>query len=350
MRLPRRVGFGVIGVGGIGKTHCRSIKEIENAELVAIADIDEPVVRGVGKECGCEVYTDYHQMLERDDLEIVEVCTPSGMHGEHSIDAMRAGKHVLSEKPLEITLSKIDAMIAAAEETGRSLSCIFQNRFGDAAQQIKRALEQGTFGRLIYGEASVKWHRTQQYYDAKGGWRGTWRWDGGGSLMNQSVHYIDLLQWFVGPVKRVWARTAVMSHEIETEDLGVATLEFENGALGAIIGTTCAYPGYSARVDVLGTNGSVIWDSGEIKAWNVVGEEEQKIPAPGPASLVGAAADPLALPAGGHTRQIYLFALAVVEGRQPDLLPQEARRAVEIIRAIYRSHETGQPVELPLRE
>jgi len=349
MRLPEKTGFGVIGVGGIGKAHCRGIKEIENAELVAIADIDEAVGKEVAAEFGCELYTDYTKMLERDDIRIVDVCTPSGMHGEHSITAMRAGKHVLCEKPLEIRLATIDQMIAVSKETGMTLSCIFQNRFSDAAQRIRRALDREAFGRLLYGEASVKWYRTQEYYDAKGGWRGTWRWDGGGSLMNQSVHYIDLLQWFLGPVKQVWGRTAILNHKIETEDLGLALLEFENGALGAIIGTTCAWPGYSARVDVYGTLGSAIWENGEITAWKVVGEGEEA-PEVAPAATLGAAADPMALPAGSHTRQIYLFALAVCEGRPPDILPEEARKAVEIIRAVYKSHQTGQPVTLPLKE
>jgi predicted dehydrogenase len=349
MALPRKIGLGVIGVGGIGKAHCRSIKQIENAELVAIADIDEPVAGVIGEEFGCEVYTDYHKMLQREDIEIINVATPSGMHGEHSIDAMRAGKHVLSEKPLEITLPKIDQMIAVSKETGMKLSSIFQNRLGDAAQQIHRAAQRNAFGRLIYGEASVKWHRTQEYYDKNGGWRGTWRWDGGGSLMNQSVHYIDLLQWFMGPVKSVRARTAVMNHKIETEDLGVATVEFANGALGAIVGTTSAYPGYSARVDVFGTQGTAIWENGEIKAWNIVGREDAKPPVAGSEAASGTAADPMALSVQGHARQIYLFALAVIEGREPEVTAQDARKAVEIILAIYRSSQTGEPVELPLK-
>ena len=350
MGLRRKVGFGVIGVGGIGKAHCRAIKDIENAELVAIADIDEPVARQRGEEFGCEVYSDYLKMLERDDIEIIEVCTPSGMHGEHAVTAMKAGKHVMSEKPLEITLKKIDEMIAVSESTGMTLSCIFQNRFSDSAQQIHRALQQQKFGAIIYGEASVKWHRSQQYYEANGGWRGTWQWDGGGSLMNQSVHYIDLLQWFAGAVKRVWARTAVMNHKIETEDLGIACLEFESGALGAIIGTTCAWPGYSARVDLLGSQGSVIWDSGEIKAWHVVGEEEAQLTQATEGTVKGAAADPMGLPPGSHARQIQLFAEAVLDGGEPEIPASEARKAVEIIRAVYKANETGGAVELPLKE
>jgi len=347
MALPREVGFGIIGVGGIGKTHAKSIAAIEGAKLVAVCDTVEERAQKIAEEYGAIPYTDYRKMVERDDLEIVNICTPSGMHGDMAIDCANAGKHVLCEKPIDIHLDKIDAMIETAERNRITLSCIFQNRFSDAARRIKQAIEAGRLGRLLYGDAAVKWYRTQEYYDA-GGWRGTWQWDGGGALMNQSVHYIDLLQWFMGPARRVWGRTGTMNHKIETEDLGVATLEFENGALGQIVGTTCAHPGLGTRIDVIGSQGTVVWEDGEIKRWELLEGEKEEI-ASDAATLGSGAADPWAISAGGHQRQIEYFAHCVIEGKPAEPTAREARKSVEIILSIYESSRRGEPVTLPLK-
>jgi len=276
---------------------------------------------------------------------------PSGLRTEWAEACAAAGKHILSEKPLEISTERIDRIVTAADKAGVLLGCIFQSRFADGPRLVYKALAEGRFGRLLLGDAYVKWYRTQEYYK-KGAWRGTRKFDGGGALMNQGIHQIDLLLSFMGPVKSVVAKTATAAHEgIEVEDLACAILSFENGAMGVIEGSTAIWPGHPARVEIHGMNGSVVIEEGEIRFWQFREEKDGDAAVQAnldkKSDLGSGAGDPLAsLRHEGHRRQIEDFARAILEGRPPAVYGREARRAVELIEAVYRSAESGMPAEL----
>ena len=237
-------GFGIIGCGIIAEFHTRAIREIEGARVVATFDVVPGRAAKIAKLAGegCRVYDDMDRMLADPRVDVICVCTPSGAHRDPSIAAANAGKHVVVEKPLEITLPRCDAIIGASDANGVRLCAIFPSRFSAANVALKQAIEAGRFGRLTLGDTYVKWWRTQEYYDSSG-WRGTWQLDGGGALMNQAIHNVDLIQWLMGDVKSIQAMTGRLAHErIEVEDTAVATLRFKNGALGVIEATTSAYP------------------------------------------------------------------------------------------------------------
>lgn len=340
------IGFGIIGCGNIGPIHARSIADVAAARLVAVADVNEAAAKALADEYGADTYTDYKAMIARDDIQAVCLCVPSGMRAEMAEVCAAAGKHILSEKPLEISTERIDRIINATENAGVTLGCIFQSRFGAGAQAVRKAIDAGRFGRLVLGDAYIKWYRSDEYYKS-GAWRGTRTLDGGGALMNQGVHQIDLLLWFMGPAKSVYAETALLGHEgLEVEDLACAVIEFESGAKGVIEGSTATWPGHPARNEIHGTKGGAVIEDGEIRFWQFQEEmpEDAAIQAAlnKESDLGSGAADPLAaLKHEGHRRQIEDFAQALLEGRKPMIDGSEGRRAVALIEAIYRSAQSG---------
>jgi len=345
------VGFAIIGCGNIGPVHAEAITHVRGAKLVAVSDISEATARRLADQYKVPMYTDYREMLKRPDVQAVCLCIPSGLRAEIAVACAAAGKHILSEKPLEVTTSRIDQIIRATEKAGVLLGCIFQSRFAEGPQLIRQALDQGRFGKLVLGDAYIKWYRSQQYYDS-GAWRGTWKLDGGGALMNQGIHMIDLLTWFMGPVKSVQAKTALVAHQgIEVEDLATAMLEFENGAMGVIEGSTAVWHGHPARVEVHGTQGTAVLEDGAIKTWEFAKAKpiDKKIKAQlqQESGLGSGAGDPLAsLKAEGHRRQIDDFARAIQKGSTPAIEGREGRNAVALIEAIYRAAKTGKTVKL----
>jgi predicted dehydrogenase len=269
------------------------------------------------------------------------------------VAAARAGKHVIVEKPLEITLKRCDTIIRACEKAGVTLSAIFPSRFHDSSQEIRRAIEAERFGRLTVGDSYVKWYRTQEYYDS-GAWRGTWELDGGGALMNQAIHSVDLLLWFMGPVAEISAHTATLAHErIAVEDTAVATLRFANGALGTIEATTSVYPGYLKRIEIHGCSGSAVMEEEDIKAWDFAKKDRRDAAIQRKMSQQksggGGASDPSAIGHHGHMLQFKDVLDAIGNGRRPAVDGAEGRRSVEVILAIYKAAETGRAVKLPLR-
>jgi len=345
-------GFGIIGCGMIADFHSTAIAELKNGKLVAVSSRNEANAKRVAERYNVERYADYNEMLKRDDLDIVCVCTPSGAHRDPAVAAAEAGKHVIVEKPLEITLERCDAIIQACDDADVRLCAIFNSRFSEGSQLVKRTIDSGRFGALTLGDAYIKWYRTQAYYDS-GGWRGTWALDGGGALMNQSIHAIDLLQYFMGPVKAVQAFTDTRAHErIEVEDVAVAVLRFENGALGVIEGTTAAYPGLLKKVEISGSKGTVILEDEDILKWEFDpalpedAEVRQKFATS--KSGGGGAADPRAISHVNHRRQMENLIHAIDTGTQQLVDGREGRKAVEIILAIYRSSHEGRVVHLPL--
>ncbi len=346
-------GFGIIGCGMISDFHAAAISELEHGQLVGVSSRNTDNAKRLTDKYNVEGYSDYNELLKRSDLDIVCICTPSGAHLEPAIATAEAGKHVVVEKPLEITLQRCDEIIQACDETGVQLCAIFNSRFTEGAELVKSTIESGRFGKLTLGDAYIKWFRSQEYYDS-GGWRGTWDLDGGGALMNQSIHAIDLLQYFMGPVKSVQAFTDTLAHErIEVEDVAVAALRFENGALGVIEGTTAAYPGMFKKTEICGTKGTAILEEEDIVKWEFDPElpEDSQIREKfaQQTDTGGGASDPRAINHANHRRQLENLinglendATILVDGR-------EGRKAVEIILAIYQSSREGRIVELPLQ-
>ncbi len=345
------VGFGIIGLGLIAEFHAKAIQAMSSARLVACLSRDRQKAERFAGVHRCRGYDSMSAFLQDPELEVVCVCTPSGAHLEAALPAIEAGRHVIVEKPLEITLERCDRMIEAAAKAGVQLAGIFPSRFHDLSRVAREAVDAGRFGRLTLGNAYVKWYRSQEYYDS-GGWKGTRQYDGGGALMNQSIHAIDLLQWLMGPVERVAAFTGTLAHDrIEVEDTAVAGVQFANGALGTIEGATSVYPGFYKRIELLGTAGSVVLDEENITTWTFAEEQpdDSRIREQFRRSTRtgGGASDPASIGFHGHQRQ-FEDLQRVLDGTsaQPLVNGEEARKAVAIILAIYESARTGRPVRV----
>ena len=344
--------FGIIGLGMIAHFHAKAIQAMRGARLVAVASRSEAKAKEFAAQYGIEGLGSYRALIERDDIDIVTICTPSGAHLEPTVLAAEHGKHILCEKPLEVTLPRLDRMIEVCRRRRVSLGGIFPSRTSEVYRRIKQAVEVGRLGRIVLGSAYVKWWRTQAYYDSAA-WRGTRKLDGGGCLMNQGIHTIDLLQWFMGPATEVHAFAARRAHtRIEVEDVAVAAIRFKNGALGVIEGATSAWPGHAKRIELCGDQGGVATREDDLATWTFAR------PAKGDAALLrrlgardtgkGGAADPKAISFVGHQRQFEDFVAALRAGRAPMVDGREGRKAVELILAIYRSANTRRSVRLPL--
>ncbi len=340
--------FALIGAGNIAKIYVQAFDAIPDAQVTVVCSRTQATGEALAATCGADWLPDYREAVARRDVDAVVVATPSGSHGEVAIAAAQAGKHILVEKPLEITLARTDAIIEAAQQAGVVLACVFPLRFAAGVGHAKAALDAGRLGRLTLADVYVKWYRPQSYYDRA--WRGTWESDGGGALMNQAIHNIDLVQWLAGPVAGVFGRTATLAHNMQTEDTASAVLTFENGALGVIQGATSAWPGDPARVELHGDQGTIVLEEGRITVWKLAdGTPEEEAAMLGLEQVSGSgAADPMAIGFEKHRRQIVDMIEAIRSGRAPAIEGAEARRAVEIVRAIYRSAKSGQPVKLPL--
>lgn len=348
LRVPldfmfRPMNFGIIGTGMIGRLHARAISAMEGGSLRSVFNHRGEKARAVGEEFGVPAFDDLQAFLADPGLDAVTVCTPSGAHYEPALAALLAGKHVLVEKPLEVTTARVDHLMSVARERGLVLASVLNRRFTPAMDAFRRAVGQGRFGSITSASCYVKWFRDQAYYDSAD-WRGTWALDGGGALMNQAIHAIDALLLLAGPVRAVQARTACLAHQgIEIEDIGAAVLEFENGALGVIEGSTCSWSstGHPVRIQVCGTDGSVFLADEAFECWDFRDErpEEDAIAA----ALTGADAgglganNPSAIGFLQHQRNFEEFAAAVRDGREPSTSARSARPAIALIEAIYRS-------------
>ncbi|MDT8903831.1 Gfo/Idh/MocA family protein [Anaeroselena agilis] len=338
-------GFGLIGCGRIAKNHLQAISSHKYARLAAVCDIDAGRLAEVKEQYGSTAYIDYREMIKDPKIEIVNICTPSGLHAKMAIEAMNAGKHVLVEKPMAMSLHEANAMIDAADQNGVKLGVVHQNRFNKAIVKVRQALEEGRFGKLTHGALTVRWHRDKNYYD-QAPWRGTWAQDGG-CLMNQSIHNIDLLQWMMGPVESVFAYTATNAREIEGEDAAVAVLRFKNGAFATIEASTTVYPrNLEETLHIFGTTGTAGVGGvavNKIEAWRFEGVDEAAV-------LTDQDKEPPNVYGFGHYDIIKDFIDAVDGGRQPAVPGAEGCKALEIILAIYHSVKYREEVKLPLTE
>lgn len=360
--------FAIVGCGVIHTAHVEAIRALgEEAELVAVCDEVGNRAQEIGEKLGVRSFNDLTAMLDWGQFEILNVCTPSGLHGSCGILGAKAGKHLVCEKPIDVTLEAADALIAACKENKVKLEVISQHRFSSGMQLLKGWLDEGKLGKLVYGESVTKWYRTQAYYDS-GGWRGTWELDGGGALMNQGVHYVDQLRWIMGPVKSVAATMGTLAHErIEVEDIVSATIEFQSGAVGTLLASTAMYPGYKQSLEIYGTQGTVLIDNSRVRhAQFGVGDEEQgmfSVKAPEPIVKDGiftatgekadvttsqGAADPRAISNSGHIAHLRDLLDAIETDRETFMNGEEARNALELIVGIYQSAKTGKRIEFPL--
>jgi predicted dehydrogenase len=346
------LGVAIVGCGMIARFHARALAEVPGARLVALVSRNPHNARAVADHAGvaCDTYTDLAPVLGRRDVDIVIVTTPSGAHLEPAVAAADAGKHVVVEKPLEITLERCDRIIEACDRNRVRLCTIFPSRFGDANRTLKAAVDAGRFGRLTLGETTCKWWRPQSYYD-EGGWKGTRALDGGGALMNQAIHNVDLLSWVMGPVTHIAGFTATLAHErIEVEDTAVACLRFADGALGVIQATTSVYPGLPKTVAIHGDRGTAVIEQDDVLRWEFNPETaEDRAVKERFAQKVGASggsSHPAAISHVGHARQLTDFVQAIESGRPPLVDGREGRKAVEIILGIYQAAATGQTVTL----
>ncbi|MCA1596166.1 MAG: Gfo/Idh/MocA family oxidoreductase [Chloroflexi bacterium] len=331
----RPVGFAVIGLG-MGRHHVRSIDRARGARLVGVCDIREDRRSAVAKAAGCKAWADMEAMLADPEVEVVNVCTPSGTHADVTRAAALAGKHVLCEKPLDIKVERIDSMVEVCREQGVRLGGIFQRRTEPLYQEIHRAVREDRLGKLALIDVSLRWYRAQSYYDADGGWRGTWALDGGGSLMNQGVHSVDILRWIGGPVRSVAAQSGVRGHSIETEDVTVAAIQFENGALGSITTTTCAYPGLYEDLNLHGSLGSIRVEDGKLKTWKF--RDGDQVDTAGEAAMMArygdqpagsGSADPMAVGLDGHEASSRTWRrLCAMAGSRSSAAPRAARRSI----------------------
>ena len=346
--MSKTYGVGVIGCGVISPVHFAAIERVPNVRLVATCDIIEERARSAAEQHGAEAwYTDLNDLLARADLDYVHVTTPSSHHHVASIAASQAGKHSFVTKPIDVTLENIDAMIDAAEDNDVVLAAVHQFRAYGSYRALRQAIVEGRLGEIYYGNAFVPWWREQSYYT--GHWQGTWQFDGGGALMNQSIHWVDLLLWMMGDVDNLAGYAATRAHDMETEDIGTVAIQFKSGAHGVLQGTTLTHKGMDTRLEVHGSRGNVVITADRITHWEVEGEPSL---AEAAVQAETSAADPragLGDAVGAHAVQIEAF-LAAIEGRGEPLVDGiEARRAVEFNLAVYESQRTGQKMLFPLR-
>ena len=335
----------LVGAGRIARNHFEAIAKVDGLELTAVADIDPERAREAGESQGVPWFRSYEEMLAQAPSDIVAVATPSGLHPRHGILAAHAGKHVVCEKPMAITLSAADELVQACDDAGVQLFVVKQNRLNATIQLVKRAIDKNRFGRIYMANCTVRWSRPQEYYDSAP-WRGTWEFDGG-AFMNQASHYVDLIQWLVGPVESVTAKTATLARRIETEDSGIAILKFRNGALGTIEVTMLTYPrNLEGSITILGEKGTVKVGGtavNKIEHWAFSEYDDDD-------KLVDlAASNPPNVYGYGH-EGYYRNVLRVLRGEaKADTDGRAGRKSLELILGIYESAKTGREIPLPLR-
>ena len=347
--MEKLVGYAVVGLG-VGKAHVRGAIAAQGCKLVALCDIRPEQLENARENIpgaqDAEAYTDFAEMLQNPEIDVVSICTPSGLHADMAVQALRAGKNVLVEKPMDITVDKILAIEKARQETGLKVGGIFQNRRNAIMEPFKAAVEAGRLGEIYAAFFRVNWHRNDDYFLQNGGWRGTWAMDGGGSLMNQGVHTVDLMQWLLGDVESIKSHMRIVNHKIETEDFTQSTVKFKRGTVATFVSTTSAYPGLGTELQLTGTNGSIHIDGDKVIAWRIKGdrmeEEEAEMKEKFGGKNASVSADPTVV--RGHSYQIQDMVDAVRFDRDPMVGPMEATKAVRIINAVYESARTGEEI------
>jgi len=329
------VHIGLIGGGNITETHAQAARAIPGAAIAAIYGTNEDKVARICREHGGKPYRDFEAFLSHRPMEMVVIGSPSGLHATQGIAAAKHGLHVLTEKPIDVSTQRAEALIEAAKQSRVKLGVIFQDRLKPQIRQLKQWIDAGVLGKPILVDARVKWYRPPEYYSGSK-WRGTLALDGGGALINQGVHTIDLLLWLLGDVIRVHARTATLRHSIEAEDTAVAKLEFASGALGVFHATTAAYPGYPRRIEITGTRGTVILEHDRIVATDLIAHD-LKYDVSSAADENRSASSAVVSDFRGHQAIFEDFINAVANNSAPICDGVEGRRSIALIEAIYRA-------------
>lgn len=326
------IRFGILGCGTIARFHADAIGSIEDAELVGCTSVVREEARRFSEQYHIRAYADYAEMLADPGIDAVCICTPSGFHADNAMQALRAKKHVVLEKPMAFTREQTREICAEADKSGCKLTVICQLRFAESVRRVKKLVEENAFGKLVFCDLYMKYWRSPEYYAASD-WRGTRKLDGGGALMNQGIHGVDMLLYLVGNARVVYAKTVTRHHDIEVEDAAVAALEFENGAAGVIEGSTCAWPGFERRLEINGTRGCAVLVEDEIEKLVIDGEnlvDGRK------AAVANTASDPAAFACDLHAAQLRNF-IDAIRGEGELLIPaDEGARAVALIEDIYR--------------
>ena len=342
--MEKKLRFGIVGCGTISAVHAAALQENARAELVSVFSRNQQKAKHLAREFNVKAFTGWNEFIEDDELDAVSICTPNGTHLDYGELAARAGKHVIVEKPIEVTIERGQTLIQVCRDSGVKLAVIFQNRFIPAIVQLKKRLDSGILGKIYQADAYVKWFRDQAYYDS-GKWRGTIKLDGGGVLINQAIHTIDLLQWLVGDVESVFGQTATIGHErLEGEDIAVATLRFRHGALGVIQGATVISPPQARRIEIHGRNGSAILDGDHVRYEGIAVEGSE---ATSDVPAASGAGSPLqGFTSKHHHCQFEAISDAIAYGADPPVSGPESMRSLKIILAIYESARRDGSVEL----
>lgn len=329
------IRFGILGCGMIANIHSMAINKIEDAVLAGVTDVYLESAKAFGEKYAVSVYESYNAMLEDADIDAVCICTPSGFHADAAIKALQAGKHVVLEKPMALTVKDADTVNEAVQESGCLLTVISQLRFSKDVQKVKRLVEAGAFGKLVFCDLYMKYWRDPAYYSSSS-WKGTFKFDGGGALMNQGIHGVDLLLYIAGNATVVKGKVKTISHNIEVEDAATAVLEFENGALGVIEASTCAHQGFDRKIEIIGDRGYVILRENTIEELVIDGKDLTEGTGDGVGSA-GTARDAAAVKSDMHELQIRNL-IRAIQGKEPLLIDaKEGRKAVKLIRDIYES-------------
>lgn len=340
--------FAIIGAGMIGELHAKVISEMENAKLVAVCSRDLDRAKRLIDQYGGEPTTDFDALIKRNDIDAISICTASGEHALYGIPAAQAGKHIMVEKPIDISLAKADALIQTCDANQVKLGVIFQLRFLDISQEVKQALTNNVLGKLVMADCYMKFYRPQDYYD-NSRWKGTIALDGGGALINQGVHGLDLLLYLAGDIASVKAYTGMLAHQnIEVEDTCVAAVKYTHGALGVIQATTSVHPDFQQRIELHGTEGTIIIEGTEdlwIEHWETFKDgkrktEKKTIEVSGAHAVLEEGGE-------GHQRQFEDFIQAIYNNQEPLVNGPEGRRSLSVVRAIYESAQNDREVQIP---
>ncbi|RAO99262.1 hypothetical protein PW5551_04830 [Petrotoga sp. 9PW.55.5.1] len=337
-----KVRFGLIGAGNVGKVHAKALESIKEAELVTIYSRNKKKSEKLASEFNCEYSADIKEILERNDIEAVIIALPSALHADVGIAAAKNGKHVVVEKPVDVSLKKTDNLINECKKRNVLLSVIFQRRFSDSSFRLKKAVKKGYFGKINFGAAHTKWYRDQSYYE-NSSWRGTWKLDGGGALINQSIHYVDLLRYIVGEIEEVFAYSATRMHDIEVEDILTGTIKYKNGALGFIEANTAAYPGLYSRIDVYGEKGIAVIQDEEIKTWKTVSESYEFKEEKKKSSYNSPDIDYFL-----HQKQLINIVESIQKDEEPAVTGIDGRNTLAVVLALYESSRKNLPQKVEI--
>lgn len=337
------LGIAIVGCGSVSKVHLAALRQIPEARVCGVWSRSPETTKRYAAENGVRAYESLQAVCNDPEIKIITLCTPPGFHVDQGLQVAAAGKHLIIEKPLDVNYDKGKKLVETYREKGLKLAVIYQNRYTKAAQQVKAAIDQGLLGKLILGDAYVKWYRSPEYY-ASADWRGSWEIEGGGSLITQAIHSIDLLQWFMGKVKSISGSVRIVTHQIQTEDLGAAVLEFENGALGVIEGSTAIVPGFKERLEIHGQKGTIILEGGNIKEWKVEGCNEADYVQPEKISY--GKTDSPSISYVNHQAQLEEIIRNISNGKEPEVNGEEGLKSLEIVLGVYQSSQKGQKVYL----